>query len=127
MRAAVDPKFDLHSRRGRLVVIDRTGGKSCTRERGQEQRGGPGLDHRAAGDLDCVGLYGGFLVVHDGSMFEKVIEGSLQEDILVTAKCLSSSWRKPPGFRPGVVRRVGHGRRRRAPHYTPPQLPISRR
>src|SRR5258708_19715160 len=85
MRAAVDLKFDLHSRRGRLVVIDRTGGKRGTRERGQEQRGGPGLDHRAAGDLDRVGVYGGFVLVPDGSLFQKTCYSLLLKNTTLTA------------------------------------------
>jgi hypothetical protein len=69
MRAAVDLKLHRGGRWGRSVVIDRTGGKSGTRKRGQEQRGGPGLDHRAAGNLDCRGFCIGFLLVHDCSIF----------------------------------------------------------
>ena len=52
MRAAVDLKLDRHGRRGQPVVIGRAGGKSATRKRGQEQRSGSGLDHRAAGNLE---------------------------------------------------------------------------
>src|ERR1700722_303645 len=68
MRMAIDLKFDLHERRGWLVVIDRAGGESCARQRGQQQGGGADLYHRAAADLDFTGsiwLRIGFVLVHD--------------------------------------------------------------
>jgi len=85
------------------------------------QRGGSSLDHRAAGNLKCIRrarLCIGFVLVHDCSMFAKVREGRLQEDIRLTA-CVVAARRKTSGLRPGVVRKVDNDRLRRAAHDHP--------
>src|SRR6266566_129941 len=78
MRAAVDLKFDGHGRRGRPGIIERTGSKTATRKRGQEQRRGSGLDYRTAGNLECIRVCIGFVFVHDCSI-SQVGEGCLRE------------------------------------------------
>src|SRR5882757_10564319 len=84
MRAAVDLKRHRYGRLWRFGFIERAGAESCTRERGQEQRGGSGLNHRTPGNLRCDG----FILVHNCSMFV----------VSVKAAC-----RKTSGLRPGVV------------------------
>jgi hypothetical protein len=69
MRTTVDLKCDTHGRRGRLIGA---GGDSGARKRGQQQRGGSGLDDGAPGNLIStwsIRLSIEFVVVHDCSMF----------------------------------------------------------
>jgi hypothetical protein len=51
MRMAVNLKCDAHRWRGRLSVVDGSGGNSGAWKRRQQQRGGSGLDDGTAGNL----------------------------------------------------------------------------
>src|SRR5450432_3936382 len=112
MEVTVDPKFDLSRRRRRLFVTDRAGRKSGWRQRGQKQRRGTSLDHGAAGNLKCVGLCIGFVLVHDRSVF---------------AKSGKAVRRKTSGLPPGIVRKVDNDGRSGASHHYPSKWLLFRR
>src|SRR6478609_8965873 len=88
MWAAVDLKCDLGGRRRWPVVIDCASGKSTTRTRAQEQRGGSGLDHRAAGNVESMVFCIGVIFVHDCSIFASrrgLLEGRQQAYVQVSS------------------------------------------
>src|ERR1700722_7081380 len=90
MRLAVDLKLDFHWGRGRPVVTGRAGRKSGARQRGQQQRGGSGLDDRAPGYLNCVEPDNGFWLVHECSVFAwpaKTICGKASEAYDLVLSC----------------------------------------
>src|ERR1700733_1550684 len=117
MRMAVDLKFEAHGRRGWLVVIGWAGRKNCARQRGQQQRGGTGLYHRAAGDLDCTGsiwLPIGFVLVHD--MLHVCEARKRRYGKASGLRPTPSRSSETSGLRPGVVGKIDDNGRCGASH-----------